>query len=131
MKIFVGNLNFKTSEGTLQQLFAAHGAVEEVFIATDRETGRPRGFAFVTMPDDTQAKAAIEQLNGKDVDGRTINVNEARPRTDGPGGGGGNRGGGRGGFGGGGGGGRGGFGGGGGRGGYGGGGGGRDRDAGW
>lgn len=129
MKIFVGNLNFKTSEGTLQQLFAAHGAVEEVFIATDRETGRPRGFAFVTMPDDTQAKAAIEQLNGKDVDGRTINVNEARPRTDGPGGG--NRGGGRGGFGGGGGG-RGGFGGGGGRGGYGGGGGGgRDRDAGW
>jgi len=130
VKIFVGNLNFKTSEGTLQQLFAAHGAVEEVFIATDRETGRPRGFAFVTMPDDTQAKAAIEQLNGKDVDGRTINVNEARPRTDGPGGGGGNRGGGRGGFGGGGGG-RGGFGGGGGRGGYGGGGGGRDRDAGW
>jgi len=130
VKIFVGNLNFKTSEGTLQQLFAAHGAVEEVFIATDRETGRPRGFAFVTMPDDTQAKAAIEQLNGKDVDGRTINVNEARPRTDGPGGGG-NRGGGRGGFGGGGGG-RGGFGGGGGRGGYGGGGGGgRDRDAGW
>jgi cold-inducible RNA-binding protein len=131
VKIFVGNLNFKTSEGTLQQLFSAHGAVDEVFIATDRETGRPRGFAFVTMSDDNQAKAAIEALNGQDVDGRTINVNEARPRTDGPRGGGfGGGGGGRGGFGGGGGG-RGGFGGGGGggRGGYGGGGGGRDRDS--
>ena len=137
MKIFVGNLNFKTSEGTLQQLFSAHGAVDEVFIATDRETGRPRGFAFVTMSDDNQGKAAIEALNGQDVDGRTINVNEARPRTDGPrgggfggGGGGGSRGGfgggggGRGGYGGGGGGGRGGYGGGGG-----GGGGGRDRDS--
>ena len=88
MKIFVGNLNFKTSEGTLQQLFSAHGAVDEVFIATDRETGRPRGFAFVTMSDDNQGKAAIEALNGQDVDGRTINVNEARPRTDGPRGGG-------------------------------------------
>ncbi|MGA1017557.1 MAG: RNA recognition motif domain-containing protein, partial [Phycisphaerales bacterium] len=93
-------------------------------IATDRETGRPRGFAFVTMSDDNAAKAAIEALNGQDVDGRAINVNEARPRTDGPRGGGG----GRGGFGGGGG--RGGFGGGGGgRGGFGGGGGGRDRDS--
>ncbi len=127
MKIFVGNLNFKTTEGTIQDLFAAHGAVDEVFIATDRETGRPRGFAFVTMSDDNAAKAAIEALNGQDVDGRAINVNEARPRTDGPRGGGG----GRGGFGGGGGGGgRGGFGGGGGgRGGFGGGGGGRDRDS--
>lgn len=125
MKIFVGNLNFKTSEGTIQDLFAAHGAVDEVFIATDRETGRPRGFAFVTMSDDNAAKAAIEALNGQEVDGRPINVNEARPRTDGPRGGGG----GRGGFGGGGGG-RGGFGGGGGgRGGFGGGGGGRDRDS--
>ncbi|MGA0286323.1 MAG: RNA recognition motif domain-containing protein [Phycisphaerales bacterium] len=124
MKIFVGNLNFKTTEGTIQDLFAAHGAVDEVFIATDRETGRPRGFAFVTMSDDNAAKAAIEALNGQDVDGRAINVNEARPRTDGPRGGGG----GRGGFGGGGG--RGGFGGGGGgRGGFGGGGGGRDRDS--
>jgi len=127
VKIFVGNLNFKTTEGTIQDLFAAHGAVDEVFIATDRETGRPRGFAFVTMSDDNAAKAAIEALNGQDVDGRAINVNEARPRTDGPRGGGG----GRGGFGGGGGGGgRGGFGGGGGgRGGFGGGGGGRDRDS--
>jgi cold-inducible RNA-binding protein len=130
VKIFVGNLNFKTTEGTLQEMFAAHGNVDEVFIATDRETGRPRGFAFVTMSDDNHGRAAIEALNGKDVDGRTINVNEARPRTDGPRGGGfggGGGGGGRGGYGGG--------GGGGGRGGYGGGGGGgrggRDRDAGW
>jgi cold-inducible RNA-binding protein len=126
VKIFVGNLNFKTSQDTLQELFAAFGTVDEVFIATDRETQRPRGFAFVTMSDDNAARSAIEALNGKDVDGRTINVNEARPRTDGPGGG-------RGGFGGGGGG-RGGYGGGGGggRGGYGGGGrGGRDRDSGW
>lgn len=105
VKIFVGNLNFKTSQDTLQELFAAFGTVDEVFIATDRETQRPRGFAFVTMSDDNAARSAIEALNGKDVDGRTINVNEARPRTDGPGGG------------------RGGFGGGGGRGGRGGGGG--------
>jgi RNA recognition motif-containing protein len=132
VKIFVGNLNFKTTEGTLQEMFAAHGNVDEVFIATDRETGRPRGFAFVTMSDDNAGRTAIEALNGKDVDGRTINVNEARPRTDGPrgggfgGGGGGGGGGGRGGYGGGGGGGRGGYGGGGG-----GGRGGRDRDAGW
>jgi cold-inducible RNA-binding protein len=134
VKIFVGNLNFKTSQDTLQEMFAAFGTVDEVFIATDRETQRPRGFAFVTMSDDNAARSAIEGLNGKDVDGRTINVNEARPRTDGPGGGGGGSrggygggGGGRGGYGGGGGGGRGGFGGGGGGGGRGG----RDRDSGW
>lgn len=100
MKIYVGNMSFNTDEGVLQSTFAAHGTVEEVHIVTDRETGRPRGFAFVTMTDDGEAKAAIEALNGTDLDGRTLNVNEARPKNEGGGrggrggGGGGNRGGG-------------------------------------
>ncbi len=115
MKIFVGNMSFGTDENTLRDLFSQHGEVEQVTIVTDRDTGRPRGFAFVTMPDDSQAQAAIDQLNGRELDGRALSVNEARPRPAG--------GGGRGGYGGGGGGGRGGYGGGGGggRGGYGGG----------
>jgi RNA recognition motif-containing protein len=112
----VGNLSYNTTEDGLRDLFGQHGAVEEVAIIMDRDTGRSRGFAFVTMPNDTEAQAAIEATNGQDLDGRTLNVNEARPKTGGGGGGG------RGGFGGGGGGGRGGFGGGGGgRGGFGGG----------
>lgn len=111
MKIYVGNLNFQTGEDALRELFAQYGEVEEVAMITDRETGRPRGFAFVTMGDAGQANAAIEALNGQEFEGRALAVNEARPKA--PGGGGG-----RGGFGGGGGGGgRGGFGGGGGRGG--------------
>jgi RNA recognition motif-containing protein len=114
MKLYVGNLSFSTTEETLQAEFGAHGQVEEVAVITDRDTGRPRGFAFVTMNNDGEARAAIEALNGTEVDGRTITVNEARPKSNGGGGGGGGRGGG-GGYRGGGGGGRGGGGGGGGK----------------
>ncbi len=87
MKIYVGNINFKSTEDTLRDAFSEYGAVDEVAIINDRETGRPRGFAFVTMPNDSEAQAAIENLNGKEVDGRTLNVNEARARTEGGGGG--------------------------------------------
>lgn len=131
-RLYVGNLSFSTSRESLQSMFAGAGEVREIAMPTDRETGQPRGFAFVTMGDAAQAAAAIEQFDGVKLDGRALKVNEAqeRPRTGGGGGGGGGRsfggggggGGGRG-FGGGGGGGYGG--GGGGRGGYGGGGGGR------
>jgi len=94
MKIYVGNLNYNTTEDTLRALFADHGAVEEVHLPTDRETGRPRGFAFVTMPNQGEAEAAIAAVNGQDVEGRKLNVNEARPKTGGGGGFGGGRGGG-------------------------------------
>ena len=91
LKIYVGNLNFDTSEDALRDTFASHGDVEEVVIVTDRDTGRPRGFGFVTMPDDA-ARSAIEALNGTELDGRTLNVNEARAKTNrGGGGGGGHR----------------------------------------
>jgi RNA recognition motif-containing protein len=119
-KLFVGNLDFTVSENDLQDAFAAFGTVIEANIVTDRESGRPRGFAFVTMSTPEEAQKAIDGLNGKDMGGRAINVNVARPREERPGGGGG---GGRRGFGGGGGG-----GGGRGRGGYGGGGGGGRRE---
>lgn len=89
MRIYVGNLNFRSTEDSLRDLFGEHGEVEEVVIVTDRETGRSRGFGFVTMPDAGQANAAIEALNGLDVEGRVLTVNEARPRTGGGGGGGG------------------------------------------
>ncbi len=125
MKIYVGNMNFRTTEESLSALFSNYGQVDEVAVINDRETGRPRGFAFVTMANDDEGRAAIEALNGNEFEERTLNVNEARPKTGG-GGGGGYGGGGGGGYGGGGGGGRGG-GGGGGRGGYGGGGGGGGR----
>src|SRR3954466_3457114 len=108
MKLYVGNLSFSTTEETLQAEFGAHGQVEGVALITDRETGRPRGFAFVSMSNDNEGGAAIEALNGADIDGRTITVNEARPKSNGGGGGGGRGGGYRGGGGGGGGGGRGG-----------------------
>ena len=81
MKIYVGNLSFDTTEDTLRDAFAAHGEVQDVAVITDRDTGRPRGFAFVTMPD-SAARAAIEALNGKELDGRTLNVNEARAKTE-------------------------------------------------
>ncbi len=81
MKIYVGNINFNTDEETLRNAFAAHGEVEEVAVITDRDTGRPRGFAFVTMPDDGAARNAIEGLNGTQLDGRTLNVSEARAKT--------------------------------------------------
>jgi RNA recognition motif-containing protein len=95
MKLYVGNLSFNTGESELQSAFAAHGEVDEVAVITDRETGRSRGFAFVTMRDDNAARAAMEALNGKELDGRTLNVNEARAKTErgGGGGGGGRRGG--------------------------------------
>lgn len=96
MKIYVGNMAFSTTQESLEALFTNYGEVEDVAVITDRETGRPRGFGFVTMPNDDQGKEAIEALNGQEFEGRTLNVNEARPRENrGPrgGGGGGGRGG--------------------------------------
>src|ERR1035438_7261817 len=109
--IFVGNMSFQTSEDDLRSLFQAHGKIFRVNPPPDRDTGRARGFAFVEMSSQAEAACAIAALNGKEVDGRALRVNEAQPKTEGGGGGGGGRGG-RGG--------RGGSGGGGGRGGYGG-----------
>jgi RNA recognition motif-containing protein len=131
-KLYVGNLAFATTEHELRDAFAAHGNVTDVFVALDKFTGRSRGFAFVTMGSDAEAQAATQAMNGASVGGRTLTVNEARPKEDRPAGGFGGGGGGerRGGCGGGGGDRRGGGGGGRDRGGYGGGGGGggRDRD---
>src|SRR6185369_3469574 len=109
-RIYVGNLSYQTTEGDLTDLFEQAGQVESVSIITDRDTGRSKGFAFVEMSNE-DAEKAIAQFNGQEVNGRTLTVNEARPREERSGGGGG----GRGGYGGG----RGGSGGGGGRGGYG------------
>ena len=92
-KIYVGNLPFSASEDQVRDLFSAHGDVTSVAIITDRETGRPRGFGFVEM--ESGAEAAIETLNGTEMDGRDLNVNEAKPREDRGGGGGGGGGGGR------------------------------------
>src|SRR6266403_6031353 len=97
--LFVGNLSFNTTENQLQDLFAAHGNVVEVDVIMDKFSGRPRGFAFVTMESKEAAEAAVQALNGKNVDGRDLTVNEARPREEraprsGGGGGGGYRGGG-------------------------------------
>jgi RNA recognition motif-containing protein len=102
-KLFVGNLDFKVTENDLQDAFAAHGTVIEANLATDRTTGRPRGFAFVTMSTPEEAQKAISAMNGKDLGGRALTVNVARPREERPGGGGGRdrRGGGGGGYGGG------------------------------
>ena len=80
-KVYIGNLSYDTTEDSLRQAFAPHGEVESVAIATDRTTGRPRGFAFVEMATDEAASAAIAALNGQSVDGRTLTVNEARPRA--------------------------------------------------
>jgi cold-inducible RNA-binding protein len=103
-KLYVGNLSFKTTSDELREHFSQAGTVESASVIEDRETGRSRGFGFVEMATAEDAQAAIEQFNGKDLNGRSLTVNEAKPKTDrGPGGGGG-------------------------RGGYGGGGGGRDRD---
>ena len=87
MKLYVGNLPFKATQESLSEFFTQFGPVTEVFIATDRETGRSRGFAFVTMADDAAAKKAIEESNGKPFDGRNLTVNEARPPAAGGGGG--------------------------------------------
>jgi cold-inducible RNA-binding protein len=99
MNIFVGNLSFQTSQDELQAAFAQFGNVERVNIVTDRDTGQPRGFAFVEMTDKSEAENAISQLNGAELNGRAMNVNEARPKPAGGGfgGGGGGRGGPRGG----------------------------------
>ena len=88
MNIYVGNLSFKAGENDLRQAFAAFGAVSTVSIIKDQVTGKSRGFAFVEMPNSTEAQAAIAGLNGKDLLGRPLMVNEARPRTPGAGGGG-------------------------------------------
>jgi cold-inducible RNA-binding protein len=80
--IFVGNLSFGTSEETVRSLFEAHGTVDRVNIVRDRDTGQPRGFGFVEMSNDAEGQKAITALNGTDLDGRTLNVNEARPKTD-------------------------------------------------
>ena len=94
MKIYVGNLSFRTTQQELEDLFTNYGNVQEAAVVTDRETGRSRGFGFITMPEDGEASAAIEALNGTEVEGRTLTVNEARPKTDRPRGGGGGGGGG-------------------------------------
>ena len=80
MNIYVGNLSYGMSEDELRQAFAAHGEVSSAKILMDRETGRSRGFGFVEMPNQSEAEAAIAQLNGKDVGGRPLRINEARPR---------------------------------------------------
>ena len=80
MKLYVGNLPFRTTEDELKEHFGAHGNVSEVVIITDRETGRSRGFGFVTMPEDDEGRKAIEELNGQEMDGRPLTVNEARPK---------------------------------------------------
>jgi cold-inducible RNA-binding protein len=93
--VFVGNLSFQTTEDDLNSLFAPYGAIERVNVVTDRMTGQSRGFAFVEMTNKNEAENAISSLNGTDLHGRTLNVNEARPKGEG---GGENRGGGKGGF---------------------------------
>jgi cold-inducible RNA-binding protein len=80
--IFVGNLNFGTTEDSVRTLFETHGTVGRVNIVTDRDTGQPRGFGFVEMSDDGEGEKAIAALNGSDFDGRTLNVNEARPKAE-------------------------------------------------
>jgi cold-inducible RNA-binding protein len=94
--IFVGNLSFRATEDAIRSLFEAYGTVERVSLVTDRDTGQARGFGFVEMSANAEADRAIAGLNGKEVDGRALNVNEARPKTErsGGGGGGGRRGGG-------------------------------------
>ena len=81
-KLFVGNLSFNTTENDLQDTFAAHGTVVEANLMTDRTSGRPRGFGFVTMSSPEEAKKAIDALNGVLLDGRNLTVNEARPREE-------------------------------------------------
>src|ERR1043166_6382995 len=81
-KLYVGNISFNTTENDLQDAFAAHGTVMEANLMMDRESGRPRGFGFVTMSTPEEAEAAISALNGKTIDGRALTVNVARPREE-------------------------------------------------
>lgn len=87
--IFVGNLNYETTEDEIRSLFEQFGSVERVSLITDRDTGRPRGFGFVEMPNDEEGDRAIQELNGVAMSGRQLNINEARPRSPRPAGGGG------------------------------------------
>ena len=89
--IFVGNLSFSATEQAVRTLFEAHGAVDRVNIVTDRDSGQPRGFGFVEMTNDAEGNKAIAALNGKDLDGRALNVNEAKAKTERSGGGGGQK----------------------------------------
>ena len=89
--IFVGNLSFGATEQSVRALFEAHGAVDRVNIVTDRDSGQPRGFGFVEMSNDAEGNKAIAALNGKDLDGRALNVNEAKAKTERSGGGGGQK----------------------------------------
>jgi len=92
-KLYVGNLSFETTEADLHEAFGAFGAITEVFVPTDRMTGRPRGFAFVTFETAEEGQVAVEKMNGVELDGRALTVNEAKPREElgGGGGGGGGR----------------------------------------
>lgn len=84
MQIYVGNMSYGTTENDLKELFGQFGDVDSVKIITDRETGRAKGFGFIAMNDDSAANTAIEELNGKDFDGRTLRINEAKPREERP-----------------------------------------------
>jgi len=84
VKIYVGNLSYSTTEDGIRSAFSQFGTVDSVDVIVDRNTGRSRGFGFVEMSDDAEARAAISGLNGKDLDGRSINVNEAKPRAEQP-----------------------------------------------
>lgn len=101
MKIYVGNLPFDATQSGVQELFSQFGQVTDVTLINDRETGRPRGFGFVEMPDSAEANKALTALNGQDFGGRSLNINEAKPRESRPSGGGYGGGGGGGGYGGG------------------------------
>ena len=87
MKIYIGNLSYQTTEEYLETAFSAHGAVQNVAVIRDRQTGKSRGFGFVEMDNDEEGAAAIAALHGTQLDGRTLTVNRARPRAEGPGGG--------------------------------------------
>ncbi len=89
--IFVGNLSYQTTESELEAAFAAFGTVERVSVVRDRDTGQPRGFAFVEMTNAAEAASAISVMNGREINGRALNVNQARPREERGGGGGGGR----------------------------------------
>ncbi len=82
MNIYVGNLSYDMNEEQLREAFASYGTINEARVISDRYSGRSRGFGFVEMSDDTEAQAAIEGMNGKELDGRTLTVNEAKPRED-------------------------------------------------
>ncbi len=88
MKLYAGNLSYGTDENTLRKAFEQHGTVDSVNIITDKATGRSKGFGFIEMPDDAQARAAIDALNGAELDGRTIKVSESKPQERRPAGGG-------------------------------------------